>query len=102
MLSQALAPDPAAAFLHPFSDLGSLRLDGASIISRGDGVYVQDTDGNRYLEGNSGLWNAVLGFSNDRVVEALTAQYRRLPAYHAFFGRVPETSARLARRLSIS
>ncbi|SMH26492.1 aminotransferase [Mesorhizobium australicum] len=95
----APAPDRTSAFLHPFSDLGSLQQDGPSVMTEGDGIYVRDESGKRYIEGNSGLWNAVLGFSDSRLADAASEQYRRLPAYHAFFGRVPETSARLARRL---
>jgi adenosylmethionine-8-amino-7-oxononanoate aminotransferase len=70
------------------------------VIERGEGVHVFDSEGRRYIEGNSGLWNAVLGYDNQRLRDAAMRQYDRLPAYHAFFGRVPEPSLRLAGRLA--
>ena len=38
-------------------------VDGMHIIERGDGCYVWDDQGNRYLDGLAGLWCVSLGFS---------------------------------------
>lgn len=89
-----------SSFLHSFSHLKTLRDDGATVIERGEGIHVFDSEGRRYIEGNSGLWNAVLGYDNRRLQEAAMHQYQKLPAYHAFFGRVPESSLALAERLA--
>jgi adenosylmethionine-8-amino-7-oxononanoate aminotransferase len=86
-------------FLHGFSHLPTLRERGATVIERGEGIYVIDSEGRRYIEGNSALWNTVLGFDNRRLRDAALRQYDRLPAYHAFFGRVPDTAVALAERL---
>jgi 4-aminobutyrate--pyruvate transaminase len=51
------------------------------IITRGDGVYVYDDAGKRYLEGVSALWCASLGFSEPRLVTAATRQMSQLPFY---------------------
>ena len=87
------------SMLHGFTHLGTLNDIGPVVLSHGDGIYVQDTHGKRYLEGNSGLWNAVVGFDHAGLIEAACEQIRRFPAYHAFFGRVSETSVALAERL---
>jgi adenosylmethionine-8-amino-7-oxononanoate aminotransferase len=63
-------------------------------------VYVVDDRGRRYLEGNSGLWNAVLGLDNPRLIEAAQRAYAKLPTYHAFFGRVTQPALELAERLT--
>jgi len=68
-------------------------------MSRGKGVYVEDSHGKRYLEGNSGLWNMVVGFDHPELVEAACEQYRKFPAYHAFFGRVSEPTVALSEKL---
>jgi len=86
-------------FLHPFSHLETLRRDGPLVVARGEGVYIVDDQGRRYLEGNSGLWNVVLGFDNPRLIEAAQQAYARMPAYHAFFGRVTEPALELSERL---
>jgi adenosylmethionine-8-amino-7-oxononanoate aminotransferase len=69
------------------------------VISHGEGVYVYDTHGRRYLEGNSGLWNVFAGFDHRGLIEAACEQIRKFPAYHSFFGRISEPSVALAERL---
>jgi len=57
---------------------------GPLIIEGGDGIYVTDNHGRRYLEAMSGLWCAGLGFSEARLVDAAVQQMRKLPYYHHF------------------
>lgn len=89
----------ARSFFPTFSDLPTIEEEGTVVISRGEGIYVLDTDGRRYLEGNSGLWNMTLGFSEPRLVEVARRQYEALPGYHTFFGRNSQPSIELAERL---
>ena len=100
----ALAPNSwetrdLRAMLHGFTHLGTLNDKGPVVMSRGDGIYVEDVHGKRYLEGNSGLWNMIAGFDHAGLIEAACDQIRKFPAYHAFFGRVSEPSVALAERL---
>ena len=37
------------------------------VVARGEGVYVFDADGKRYLEGMAGLWCTALGYGNEKV-----------------------------------
>jgi len=81
-----LAPRSATArdvatLIHPHSDLARHPTMGPMIITRGDGVYVYDDAGKRYLEGVSALWCASLGFSERRLVAAATRQMNQLPFY---------------------
>ena len=85
--------------LHGFSDLGTLKQNGPVVMSRGEGIYVEDSKGKRYLEGNSGLWNMVVGFDHPQLVKAASEQYQKFPAYHAFFGRVSEPAVALSEKL---
>lgn len=88
-----------SAFLHGFSDLAALERTGPCVIERGEGIYVFDRSGRRYMEGNSGLWNVVLGYDNPRLKQAMRRQLERLPAYHGFFGRLSDMALELAGRL---
>lgn len=92
-------PNYPSAFLHPFSHLPTLEQAGPVVVDRGRGIHVFDDQGRRYIEGNSGLWNVVLGFDNPRLVEAAQRAYAKLPAYHAFFGRVGQAALDLSERL---
>ncbi len=85
--------------LHPATNLRTVQRDGPLVITRGEGVYVYDDEGRRYLEGMSGLWCASLGFSERRLAEAAYRQMCELPFYHSFAGKVPAIATELAERL---
>ncbi len=87
------------SFFHTFTHLPSVHEQGPTIIERGAGIYVYDVHGRRYIEGNSGLWNITLGYDNKQLIEAATAQLKKFPAYHTFFGRNSQPTIELAERL---
>jgi 4-aminobutyrate---pyruvate transaminase len=85
--------------LHPATNLRLVQAEGPLVVTRGEGVYVYDDEGKRYLEGMAGLWCASLGFSERRLADAAYAQMCELPFYHSFAGKVPAISTELAERL---
>ncbi len=70
--------------MHPYTNLDRHKQTGPMIIERGDGVYVWDDSGRRYIEAMAGLWCTSLGFNEERLVEAAARQMRELPYYHVF------------------
>jgi 4-aminobutyrate---pyruvate transaminase len=88
-----------ATLIHPYTNLDTHSTSGPVVMTRGDGVYIEDDRGNRYLEGMSGLWSASLGFSEKRLVEAAYRQMQKLPYYQLFGGRSTEPSIELSERL---
>ena len=48
------------------------------IIARGEGAYVYDVDGNRYLDGLSGLFCCNAGHGRAEIGEAMERQVREL------------------------
>ena len=70
------------------------------IIERGEGVYVYDNNGKQYLEGMSGLWCTALGYGNEEVIEAATAQMKTLAYSHLFGGKSHPAAIALAEKLS--
>jgi 4-aminobutyrate--pyruvate transaminase len=95
----SLAARDCETLVHPFTNLAEHAEAGPLVIARGDGVYVLDVDGRRYLEGMAGLWSTALGFSETRLVQAAEEQLARLPAYHLFGGRSYAPAIALAERL---
>ena len=85
--------------LYGFTDLPSIRERGTVVLTHGEGPYVVDTHGKRYLDANSGLWNMVAGFDHKGLAEAAKAQYDRFPGYHAFFGRMSDQTVAPSERL---
>jgi 4-aminobutyrate---pyruvate transaminase len=87
------------ALLHPYTNPQAHRRVGAHLIDRGEGVYVYDESGNRFIEGMAGLWCAGLGFGDAELIDAAKAQLDRLPYYHLFGGRTHEPAIELAEKI---
>ena len=85
--------------LHPFTHLSNHQSQGPFIIERGDGVYVWDDQGNRLLEGMSGLWSTSLGFSEHRLAAAAAKQFAELPYSHMFTHRSTPPAIELSQKL---
>lgn len=90
----------AAHHIHPFSDMGDLNAKGTRVITRADGAYIWDSDGNKLLDGMAGLWCVNVGYGRKELVDVATNQMMQLPYYNSFFQstNVPaiELSAKLA------
>jgi len=86
-------------YLHPFTDHKDLREKKSRIITRADGVYIYDADGNQILDGMSGLWCVNVGYGREELVEAAARQLRELPYYNSFFQCAHPPSIELARLL---
>ena len=69
------------------------------VIERGEGIYVYDSNGNRYLEGLAGLWCTSLGYGNRELIDAANEQMGKLSYYHSFGGRTHPTVMALADKL---
>ena len=90
----------AAHFLHPFTDHQALAERGARVITRGEGVYVWDSEGRRILDAMSGLWCVNVGYGQEALVDAAAQQMRTLPYYNAFFQTSTPPAIALAERLA--
>ncbi len=84
--------------IHPWSDLGS---DAESmIIESGKGVHVFDNEGNKYLDGISGMWCVNLGYGNKEMAKAISDQCVQLAYYTPFGAMSSPPSIQLASELS--
>jgi putrescine aminotransferase len=72
-------------YLHPFTDYKELGAKGSRIITRADGIYIWDSDGNKILDGMAGLWCVALGYGQKALIEAAYRQMQQLPYYNSFF-----------------
>ncbi|TNC07302.1 aminotransferase class III-fold pyridoxal phosphate-dependent enzyme [Methylobacterium terricola] len=88
-----------AYVVHQHTNLAIYDRDGGTLITGGDGVYVTDEDGKRYLEAMAGMWSASLGFSEHRLAEVAYRQMKALPYYHTFYARGHLPSVDLAETL---
>ena len=88
-----------AHFLHPYTNLKLHEEQGPLVVTRGEGIYVYDENGNEYIEALAGLWCTALGFGEKRLVEAATAAMSKLPFFYSFFGRGHDIGIDLAEKL---
>lgn len=76
-----------ASVLHPQTNLLKHLEQGPTVITGGDGVYVTDDVGNRYLDSGAGLWCASLGYQNARVARVAHDAMCQLAYFPIFRGQ---------------
>lgn len=80
--------------------MGAVTRDGAFVVARGDGAYVYDTDGNRYLDATAGLWFANVGHGRGEIADAVAEQLRTIAHYSNFGDLTEPATQELAEKLS--
>lgn len=82
-----------------FTRLGSFANSEIPIITRGEGCYVYDANGKRYLDGLSGLFTVQVGHGRTELAEAAREQSEKL-AYFPVWSFAHEPAIELATRLA--
>ncbi len=72
-------------YLHPFTDHGRLAAEGARVITRAEGVYLQDSEGATLLDAMAGLWCVNVGYGRRELAQAACEQMLELAYYNSFF-----------------
>lgn len=70
------------------------------LIEKGEGIYVVDSQGKKYIEGLAGLWCTSLGYGNAELIEAANRQMNKLSYTHMFGGKSHQVAIDLAEKLS--
>ncbi len=83
---------------HPFTPMQGWLEEEPLLIERGEGCFLIDVHGNRYLDGVSSLWVTVHGHRHPKMDAAIRAQLDRI-AHTTFLGLSHPGAAELARRL---
>ncbi|MDP5349802.1 MAG: aspartate aminotransferase family protein [Paracoccaceae bacterium] len=100
MPTQELQALDAAHHMHPFSTQTALAKRGARVITRADGVWITDSDGNRIIDGMAGLWCVNVGYGRDRLADVASRQMKELPYYNTFFMTTHVPAIALSQKLS--
>ncbi|WP_261844914.1 aspartate aminotransferase family protein [Aliamphritea ceti] len=90
---------PAQTFWNPMVHPGDPRSRNGIVITKGDGNYVQNQEGQWLVDGVGGLWNVNVGHNRKEVKDAITAQLDELEYFQIFDGishpRVSELSDKI-------
>ncbi len=84
---------------HPFTQMQDWEREAPLVITRGEGSWLIDNDGNRYLDGVASMWTNVHGHCRRELNEALKSQVDRLE-HSTLLGLASEQSILLAERLA--
>jgi 4-aminobutyrate--pyruvate transaminase len=89
-----------ASYIHPQTNPRTHQETGPSIIAKGDGIWVEDSEGKRALDASAGLWCASLGFAaNERLARVAYDQMRRLGYYQTYRSVSNDSTIDLAEKL---
>ena len=85
--------------IHPWPDFSTFKEEGSEIFAESEGIYVYNSDGDRFIDGIGGLWCVNVGYGRDEIAQAMADQARRICYYSTFTHITTPPAAELAHRL---
>lgn len=85
-------------FWHPFTQMKLYEEEGGIIFERGEGVYLYDVYGNKYIDAISSLWCNIHGHNHPRLNKALIDQLQKV-AHTTTLGNSNVPAILLAKKL---
>src|SRR3712207_6299004 len=98
-MTHDLAPAHLHALWTPFIQMKSVLDSGPVIFERGEGVYLYDSEGRRYLDAHASLWLTNVGFGRREIADAAYEQMQKLAFFSMFQGYSNQPAIQLAERL---
>lgn len=92
----ALKRQDSAHVLHPWQLFDAPSNEGALPIAAGDGAYIVDSNGKRYLDAVGGLWCTNIGLGREEMAEAIAQQVRTLAYASPFVDMTSVPAVQLA------
>ena len=88
-------------FFHPSTHLAQFARGDIPnrIVTGGKGVYIEDHNGNKLLDGFAGLYCVNVGYGRSEVADAIADQAKELAYYHAYVGHGTEASITLSKMI---
>lgn len=86
-------------FWHGFADMHVVA-EREIVFRRGEGVWLEDVEGRRYLDATAALWYCNVGLGRREIADAVAEQLLRLAAYSSFGPYTTEPTLALAERLA--
>lgn len=87
------------SFWHGFADMHLIK-DAELVMRSGEGVWLESTDGRRFIDATAALWYCAVGYGRREIADAVAEQLLRLPAYSSFGAYTTEPTVQLAERLA--
>ncbi len=87
-------------FIHPWTNFATFKDEGSDVMAESEGVYVFNSDGDRFIDGIAGLWCVNIGYGRDEMAQAIADQARRICYYSTFTHLTTPPAAELAAKLA--
>ena len=84
--------------MHPWESMGTAPAD-RMIAARGEGIYLIDPDGRKYIDGPGGMWNVQIGYGNAEIAQAMADQAMALP-FNSPWYFASDPASQLAKKLT--
>jgi len=97
--AKALHQQDQAHLYHGFIPLSTHQHRGLPIFMKGQGVYLWDTEGKRYIDGLASLWNVHVGHGRKEINRAVAAQMDKLAFAPTLIGPTAVPTVELATKL---
>ncbi len=86
-------------YLHPWEDVNKIGENKRTVIDKADGIYIEDSNGNRLLDAPAGMWCVNIGHRRQEMADAIADQIMKL-TYVSPWSLTSEPAAVLAKELS--
>ncbi len=86
--------------LHPWTNFGPFEKEGSLVISRGEGAYIWDAQGNRYFDAVGGMWCTNIGLGRAEMAQAIGDQALKLGFSNTFVDMTNDPAAQLAAKIA--
>ncbi|HEV3409010.1 MAG TPA: aminotransferase class III-fold pyridoxal phosphate-dependent enzyme, partial [Chthoniobacterales bacterium] len=85
---------------HPFTKMAEWCAPEHEplVLVRGEGAWLRDSEGRRYLDGNSSIWTNIHGHNHPHINAAIRRQLERV-AHTSFLGFTNPVAIKLAERI---
>lgn len=101
VLNEELVALDKKHFIHPTSPIQQQQEQGpAFIFTKGEGVYLEDVNGKRVIDGMSSLWNVNIGHGRKELGQAAMEQMNQLAFSSCFATFSNEPAIRLAAKIA--
>lgn len=97
---EALVELDLAHLIHPQHNRQIHQDFGPIVVTSGHGIYIEDIQGRRYIDGLASLWNVAVGHGRAELAEAAAAQMKRIAYYSTYTGTTNIPAIELAARLA--
>ena len=85
-------------FMHPWAEMFGDKQE-FGIITKGEGVYLYDREGKKYIDGPGGMWCVNVGYGRKQIASAVSSQLLRLP-YASPWTSTTEPTTILSKRIA--